>query len=60
MYYSSRTGDVDLDTNGGSRVEAQTNGAVRGTANAGSTVTVGGSPSSIDVETEGASQVFTK
>ena len=53
-------GDVDLDVNGGSRVEVQTNGAVRGTANGGSTVTVGGSPTSVDVETEGASRVITR
>jgi hypothetical protein len=53
-------GEVKLSTNGGSRIEIQTNGAVRGMANGGSTVTVGGSPSSVDVETEGASQVTTK
>jgi hypothetical protein len=53
-------GEVELNANGGSRVEVQTTGAVRGTANGGSTVTIGGSPSSVDVETEGASQVITK
>jgi hypothetical protein len=53
-------GEVEVNANGGSHVEIKTNGAVRGTANGGSTVTVGGSPSSVDVETEGASRVITK
>jgi hypothetical protein len=52
--------EVEVNANGGSRIEVKTNGAVRGTANGGSTVTVGGSPSSVDVETEGASRVITK
>jgi predicted small secreted protein len=52
--------DVELDANGGSQVEVQTSGAVRGKANGASTITVAGSPTSVDVETEGASRVITK
>jgi hypothetical protein len=53
-------GEVELNANGGSRVEVKTSGAVRGKANGGSTVIVGGSPTSVDVETEGASQIITR
>jgi predicted small secreted protein len=52
--------DVELNANGGSRVEVKTSGAVRGKANGASTITVAGLPTSVDVQTEGASQVITK
>jgi len=51
---------VDLDANGASRIEVNAGGAVTGRANGASTITVSGSPTSIDVETEGASRVITK
>jgi hypothetical protein len=53
-------GDVVVDANGASRIEVQTNGTVTGTANGASTVVVTGSPTSVSVKTEGASQVVTK
>jgi len=52
--------EVELNANGGSRVEVTTSGVVRGSANGGSTITVGGSPTSGDVDTDGASRVITK
>jgi hypothetical protein len=53
-------GDVELSLNGGSRVEINAGGAVHGQANGASTVTVAGSPTSVDVKTEGASRVVTQ
>jgi Putative auto-transporter adhesin, head GIN domain len=51
---------VNLDVNGASRVEINASGAVTGTANGASVITVSGSPTSIDIKTEGASQVITE
>jgi len=52
--------NVDLDANGASRVEIYANGAVSGKANGASSITVTGAPTSVDVETEGASRVITE
>jgi len=51
---------VDLDANGASHIEVNASGAVTGRANGASVITVGGSPTSVDIKTEGASQVITK
>jgi DUF4097 and DUF4098 domain-containing protein YvlB len=51
---------VEMDANGASRVEINANGAVSGKANGASRITVTGSPTSVEVETEGASQVITE
>jgi hypothetical protein len=53
-------GNVKLTANGGSRVEIQASGAVSGSANGGAQITVSGSPSSVNVETNGGAQVKTK
>jgi hypothetical protein len=53
-------GDVELNANGGSRVEVNSSGAVSGQANGGATIIVSGSPTSVDVETDGGAQVTTK
>jgi hypothetical protein len=53
-------GNVTVDVNGASRLEIQATGTVRGAANGASTVVVNGSPTSVDVEAEGASRVTTR
>ncbi len=53
-------GDVELSANGGSRIEINASGAVSGKANGGANVTVTGSPTSVDVKTDGGAQVNTK
>jgi len=53
-------GDVKVDANGASHVELNTDGAVTGKANGASVIIVSGSPTSVDVQTEGASQVITR
>lgn len=52
--------DVDLSANGGSHIEINASGTVSGSANGGSNVTVTGSPASVDVQTDGGSQVTTR
>jgi len=52
--------EVEVNANGASRVEIKTSGEVRGKANGASTITVAGAPTSVDVQTEGASQVVTE
>ena len=52
--------EVEVNANGASRVEIKTSGAVRGTANGASTITLAGAPTSVDVQTEGASRVITR
>jgi hypothetical protein len=52
--------DVKLDVNGASRVEINASGAVSGKANGASSITVTGSPTSVDVRADGASRVITK
>jgi len=53
-------GDVEVNADGGSRVEINASGAVSGQANGGAKITVSGSPTSVDVETDGGAQVITK
>jgi hypothetical protein len=53
-------GDVEVDANGASQIQIKTGGAVTGKANGASIITVTGSPTSVSVQTEGASQVITK
>jgi hypothetical protein len=53
-------GDVHVTANGGSHVEINASGEVTGQANGGSQVGVGGSPTSVDVDTNGGAQVTTK
>jgi hypothetical protein len=50
-------GDVDVNADGASRVEINVSGAVTGEANGAAAVTVTGSPTSVDVETDGAARV---
>lgn len=52
--------EVEVNANGASRIEIKTSGEVRGKANGASTITVAGAPTSVAVETEGASKVITK
>lgn len=52
--------EVEVNANGASRIEIKTSGEVRGKANGASTITVAGAPTSVDVQTEGASQVVTE
>ena len=52
--------DVDLSANGGSNIEINASGMVSGSADGGSNVTVTGSPTSVDVKTDGGSQVTTR
>lgn len=52
--------EVEVNANGASRIEVKTSGEVRGNANGASTITVAGAPTSVDVQTEGASQVITR
>jgi hypothetical protein len=52
--------DVELNANGGSHVEVNASGTVSGQANGGSQIIVTGSPTSVNVKTEGGSQVTTK
>ncbi|HSJ56516.1 MAG TPA: DUF2807 domain-containing protein [Anaerolineae bacterium] len=49
--------DVVLDVGGASRVQINASGEVTGVANGSSTVSVSGSPTSVDVETNGGSSV---
>jgi len=53
-------GDVELSANGGARIEVNASGRVTGEANGGAKITVTGSPTSIDVETDGGAQVITE
>lgn len=53
-------GDVELKADGGSNVEIQATGTVSGQANGGATVTVSGSPTAVDVETDGGATVKSK
>jgi hypothetical protein len=53
-------GDVLVNANGASRVEINSSGAVTGKADGASTVVVSGTPTSVSVQTEGASRVVTK
>jgi Putative auto-transporter adhesin, head GIN domain len=53
-------GDVEVDANGASHIEINTNGAVTGKANGASVITVTGTPTSVSVQTEGAARVVTK
>jgi len=50
-------GDVELTANGGSHVEVNSSGRVSGKASGGSSVTVAGSPTSVDVEASGGASV---
>ena len=50
-------GDVKLDASGGSHVEVNSSGRVSGQASGGSSVTVSGSPTSVDVETSGGASL---
>jgi len=52
-------GDVELTANGGSRVEINASGAVTGQANGGAKVIVTGSPTSVDVDTDGGASLTT-
>jgi hypothetical protein len=52
-------GDVQVSANGASHIEVQANGTVRGSANGASSVIVTGSPTAVNVDTTGASQVIT-
>jgi hypothetical protein len=52
--------NVEENESGASHVEVQANGSVTGEASGASTVTVSGSPTSVNVQTSGASQVITK
>jgi len=53
-------GDVELSANGGARIEVNASGRVTGEANGGAKITVTGSPTSVDVETDGGAQVITE
>ncbi len=53
-------GDVELSANGGARLEVNASGTVGGRANGGARVTVTGSPTSVNVDTDGGAQVITK
>jgi hypothetical protein len=53
-------GDVQLTANGGASIEINASGRVSGQANGGARVTVTGSPTSVDVDTNGGAQVITK
>ena len=53
-------GDVELTANGGGSIEINTSGRVSGRANGGARVTVTGSPTLVNVETDGGAQVITK
>ena len=53
-------GDVNLSANGGSHVEVNSSGTVTGSANGGASVTVAGSPASVNVETNGGASVTRK
>ncbi len=53
-------GDVRINSNGASHIEINASGAVTGRADGASVIFVGGSPRSVNVETEGASRVITK
>jgi len=53
-------GDVELSANGGARLEINASGRVSGQANGGARVTVTGSPTSVNVETDGGARVITK
>lgn len=51
--------DVTLNVAGGSRVQIQATGVVRGTAKGASSVTVTGLPTTVEIETDGAATVNT-
>jgi hypothetical protein len=53
-------GDVDLDADGASRIEINASGAVTGKANGAAVITVTGSPTAVDVQTDGAARVTRK
>jgi hypothetical protein len=53
-------GDVELTANGGSRIEINASGRVSGQANGGASITVAGSPTSVNVETDGGASLTTK
>jgi hypothetical protein len=52
--------DVHVTADAGSRVEIQASGAVTGSANGGAQVIVSGSPTSVNVQTDGGATVTTK
>lgn len=51
-------GDVEVNTNGASRAEVNSSGAVTGKADGASTVVVSGTPTSVNVQTDGISRVI--
>lgn len=53
-------GDVDIEASGASVIDVSADGDVQGTARGASLVTVGGSPTSVEVETEDVSVVDTR
>jgi len=52
-------GDVEVSASGGSHVEINSSGRVSGEASGGSSVTVTGSPTSVDVDVSGGASVTT-
>ncbi len=52
--------DVQVSANGGARIEIGATGAVTGSANGGATVVISGSPTSVNVHTDGGAQVITR
>jgi hypothetical protein len=53
-------GDVEVDTDGASKIEINAGGAVTGRADGASVIVVTGSPTSVNVQTEGAARVTTE
>ena len=53
-------GNVELSASGGSHVEINSSGRVSGNASGGASITVAGSPTSVDVATSGGASVTTK